>query len=113
MAETAPEATEPALSQESVRQTARETLAPLVEQLSTATTTEEQPDDAEQLRETVREAIDLLQLLEHLEHEGRGPAAEQLASALARRLSAHRNRTRPDRGPGPRVNRLRSARPTS
>ncbi|MER5312619.1 hypothetical protein ABT034_33120 [Streptomyces sp. NPDC002773] len=62
-AETMPEATATALSEESVRQAVREVLAqeltPLVEQLTTpATTTEEQPDSAEQLRETVREVTD-------------------------------------------------------
>ncbi|MET9930533.1 MULTISPECIES: hypothetical protein [unclassified Streptomyces] len=61
-AETVPEATEPALSEESVRQAVREVLvrelAPLIEQFTgSATTTEEQrnADVAEQLRETVRE----------------------------------------------------------
>ncbi|MFD3567396.1 hypothetical protein [Streptomyces sp. NPDC058667] len=62
-AETTPEATATALSVESVRQAVREVLAPeltpLVEQLTTpASTAEEQPDGAEQLRETVREATD-------------------------------------------------------
>ncbi|MEU2549601.1 hypothetical protein ABZ618_29935 [Streptomyces roseolus] len=62
-----PEVTEPALSEESVRQAVRDVfaqeLAPLIEQLTARTTTDEaaeQADDdaAEQLRETVREAAD-------------------------------------------------------
>ncbi|MGW9453985.1 hypothetical protein [Streptomyces sp. NPDC055632] len=61
-AETTPEAAKPALSEEAVRQAIREVLAqelaPLFEQLTTpATTTEEQPDNADQLRETVRDAV--------------------------------------------------------
>ncbi|MFF9851056.1 hypothetical protein [Streptomyces litmocidini] len=66
-AETAPETTEPALSEESVRQAVQEAfaqgLAPLIEQLTTQATTDEtveqsDGDAAEQLRETVREAAD-------------------------------------------------------
>ncbi|MEU2181041.1 hypothetical protein [Streptomyces thermolilacinus] len=61
-AETTPEATAPALSEESVRQAVREVLAqeltPLVEQLTTpAATAEEQPNGAEQLRQAAREAV--------------------------------------------------------
>ncbi|MGO4635000.1 hypothetical protein AB4225_29335 [Streptomyces sp. 2RAF24] len=61
-AETTPEATAPALSEESVRQAVREVLAqeltPLVEQLTTpAATAEERPDGAEQLRQAAREAV--------------------------------------------------------
>ncbi|GGR64072.1 hypothetical protein [Streptomyces roseolus] len=57
-AETTPEATAPALSEETVRQAVREVLAqeltPLVEQLTTpAATAEERPDGAEQLRQAV------------------------------------------------------------
>ncbi|MFF5639641.1 hypothetical protein [Streptomyces sp. NPDC012825] len=63
-AATTPEATATALSEESVRQAVREVLAqeltPLVEQLATpaapAAPAEEQPDGADQLRKTVREA---------------------------------------------------------
>ncbi|MFI8515959.1 hypothetical protein ACIGHB_33050 [Streptomyces sp. NPDC085460] len=61
-AETTPEATAPALSEESVRQAVREVLAqeltPLVEQLTTpAATAEEQPDGAEQLRQAAHAAV--------------------------------------------------------
>lgn len=59
-AETAPEATAPAMSEESVRQAVREVLAqeltPLVEQLTTpAATAEERPDGAGELRQAVLE----------------------------------------------------------
>lgn len=63
--ETTPEVTEPALSEESVRQAVREVFAqelvPLVAQLTTQATTDETEeqaggDAAEQLRETAREA---------------------------------------------------------
>ncbi|MET9956116.1 hypothetical protein ABZ135_31855 [Streptomyces sp. NPDC006339] len=61
--ETALEVTEPALSEESVRQAAREVFAqefaPLIEQLAKDETAEQAGGDAaEQLRETVREAAD-------------------------------------------------------
>ncbi|MFK3734676.1 hypothetical protein ACI2LJ_30920 [Streptomyces sp. NPDC088090] len=57
-----PEATAPALSEESVREAVREVLAqeltPFVEQLTTpAVTAEERPDGAEQLRQAAREAV--------------------------------------------------------
>ncbi|MFF1511893.1 hypothetical protein [Streptomyces sp. NPDC058326] len=87
-AETTPEATAPALSEESVRQAVREVLAqeltPLIEQLTTpAATAEEPPDGAEQLREAVLEvagqARDELATMLEATRDGFASLAQEIA----------------------------------